>query len=360
MQNENEIQIDARQVDSKVLKPSQKKAVKPVAMDPASKQLLALAKQVANSDVSVLISGESGVGKEVVARYIHDNSARKDKPFVAINCAAIPDNMLEATLFGYEKGAFTGAIKGHTGKFEQAQQGTLLLDEVSEMPLSLQVKLLRVLQEREVEPLGSHKTIQLNVRIIATTNRDLQQEVEKGNFRKDLYYRLNIFPIHWVPLRERPLDIVPLAEYLLAHHAHLMKRNMPTISQQAQTRLLTHLWPGNAREMDNVMQRALILSSEDELQAEFFKMDAIPDERAQPKVENHSSSTASRGLKEQEYELILNTLKETSGNRSMAAKKLNVSPRTLRYKLARMREKGFSVPPRTRGPASKKIMEELI
>ena len=231
----------------------------PVAVEPASVQLLELAARVAASDSTVLISGESGTGKEVLARYIHQQSPRAAQPFIAINCAAIPDNMLEATLFGHEKGAFTGAVAAQSGKFEQANGGTLLLDEISEMPLALQAKLLRVLQEREVERVGGRKLIQLDIRVIATTNRDLPGEVAAGRFREDLYYRLGVFPLQWQALRERPADILPLAEHLLAKHCRKMNLGTVRLSAQAAQALQTHPWPGNVRELDNAVQRALVL-----------------------------------------------------------------------------------------------------
>ncbi len=238
----------------------------PVAVDPKTKQLLAIAKKVAKSDVSVMISGASGTGKEVLARYIHDNSSRSDKEFFAINCAAIPESMLEATLFGYEKGAFTGALKSNPGKFEQAQDSSLLLDEISEMDMNLQAKLLRVLQEKEVERIGGNKVIPLNVRVIATTNKELKEEVAAGNFREDLYYRLNVFPLHWMPLKNRPMDIAPLAVYLLDKHAKAMGRVVPNLSEAAINSLQAYDWPGNAREMDNIMQRALVLQTSDTIE----------------------------------------------------------------------------------------------
>lgn len=212
----------------------------PVACEPVSQQLLNLASRVAQSDSTVLISGESGTGKEVLARYIHQQSPRAGKPFIAINCAAIPDNMLEATLFGHEKGAFTGAIASQAGKFEQADGGTLLLDEISEMPLALQAKLLRVLQEREVERVGGRKAITLDIRVLATTNRDLAGEVAAGRFREDLFYRLSVFPLAWPPLRQRPADILPLAERLLAEHARKMRQAPARLSAAAQRCLLEH------------------------------------------------------------------------------------------------------------------------
>ena len=231
----------------------------PIAQEAASKQLLALAVRVAQSDSTVLISGESGTGKEVLARYIHQQSPRASKPFVAINCAAIPDNMLEATLFGHEKGAFTGAIASQPGKFELAEGGTLLLDEISEMPLALQAKLLRVLQEREVERVGARKPVALDIRVIATTNRDLAEEVRAGRFREDLFYRISVFPMAWAPLRQRPADILPLAERLLSAHAAKMRQPLPRLTSEACQCLLAHGWPGNVRELDNAIQRALIL-----------------------------------------------------------------------------------------------------
>jgi two-component system response regulator FlrC len=234
-----------------------------IASDARMRELAALAARVAATDATVLLSGESGTGKEVLARYIHRRSRRAAGPFVAINCAAIPENMLEATLFGYEKGAFTGAVAATPGKFEQAQGGTLLLDEISEMPLLLQAKLLRVLQEREVERLGSRKTITLDTRVLATTNRNLRVEVAAGRFREDLYYRLNVFPLAIPALRERPADIAALARHLLARHTRAAGRALPSLSATAEARLRTHTWPGNVRELDNLVQRALILQPGD-------------------------------------------------------------------------------------------------
>ena len=242
----------------------------PVAVEPASTQLLELAARVARSDSTVLISGESGTGKEVLARYIHQHSHRSSQPFVAINCAAIPDNMLEATLFGHEKGSFTGAIAAQAGKFEQADGGTILLDEISEMPLGLQAKLLRVLQEREVERVGARKPIQLDIRVVATTNRDLAGEVAAGRFREDLFYRLSVFPLAWRPLRERPADIVPLAERLLSKHVNKMKHAQARLSAEAQACLISYPWPGNVRELDNAIQRALILQQGGLIQPQDF------------------------------------------------------------------------------------------
>lgn len=244
----------------------------PVAQDPKSQALLSMALKVAQADIGVMISGESGTGKEVLAHFIHDHSPRKQHPFVAINCAAIPEQMLEATLFGYEKGAFTGAYKSTPGKFEQAQGGTLLLDEVSEMSLSLQAKLLRVLQEKEVERIGANKLIQLDVRVLATSNRELLEEVKKGNFREDLYYRLNVFPLHWLPLRERIYDIIPLANYLILRHCQNNQPIIPMLTENAKQILLKHKWPGNARELDNVIQCALVLQTNGVIEVEHLQL----------------------------------------------------------------------------------------
>src|SRR6185369_5244606 len=229
-----------------------------IASADVSRRLADLARRVAASDCTVLIAGESGTGKEVLARFIHRNSPRADRAFVAVNCAAIPENMLEAILFGYERGAFTGAHAAHPGKFEQAQGGTLLLDEVTEMTLGLQAKLLRVLQEREVERLGSRTPVALDVRVLATTNRNLRSEVAAGRFREDLYYRLNVFPLALAPLRSRRDDVLPLAMQLLSARCRPGEQ-IPALSADAAHLLLTYTWPGNVRELDNLLQRALIL-----------------------------------------------------------------------------------------------------
>ncbi|WP_426152671.1 sigma-54-dependent transcriptional regulator [Pseudomonas sp. DC3000-4b1] len=321
-----------------------------VARESASLRLLALAAKVARSDSTVLISGESGTGKEVLARYIHRHSARADQPFVAINCAAIPDNMLEATLFGHEKGAFTGAVAAQSGKFEQANGGTLLLDEISEMPLGLQAKLLRVLQEREVERVGGRRPIPLDVRILATTNRQLQEEVAAGRFREDLFYRLSVFPLAWLPLRDRPGDILPLAERLLAQHASKMRLGIVRLSDSAQATLLAYPWPGNVRELDNAVQRALILQQNGLVAPEDFCLgDAAIALRTAPAV-NYREAASERlpgglgdDLRRREFELILDTLRTERGRRKEAAERLGISPRTLRYKLAQMRDAGMDV-----------------
>ncbi|WP_220813409.1 sigma-54-dependent response regulator transcription factor FleR [Pseudomonas paralcaligenes] len=330
----------------------------PVACEPASRQLLELAARVAKSDSTVLISGESGTGKEVLARYIHQQSNRGNGPFIAINCAAIPDNMLEATLFGHEKGAFTGAIAAQPGKFELADGGTLLLDEISEMPLGLQAKLLRVLQEREVERVGARKPISLDIRVLATTNRDLAGEVAAGRFREDLYYRLSVFPLAWRALRERPADILPLAERLLAKHVKKMNHAAVQLSPQARAALVAHTWPGNVRELDNAIQRALILQQGGLIQPQDLCLTApigmapmaaptvtlvasnpLPIE--EPVAEG--ASALGEDLRRREFQLIIDTLRAERGRRKEAAERLGISPRTLRYKLAQMRDAGMDV-----------------
>jgi len=328
----------------------------PVAVEPASVQLLELAARVAQSDSTVLITGESGTGKEVLARFIHQQSPRAGKPFIAINCAAIPDNMLEATLFGHEKGAFTGAIASAPGKFELADGGTILLDEISEMPLGLQAKLLRVLQEREVERVGARKPINLNIRVLATSNRDLAGEVAAGRFREDLYYRLSVFPLAWRPLRERPADIVPLAERLLAKYVKKMNHSPIRLSPQAQAALSDYAWPGNVRELDNAIQRALIMQQGGLIQPQDLCLSAAPITAALRPLSVVSSSPpvpASGGqsdagglgddLRRHEFQMIIDTLRTERGRRKEAAERLGISPRTLRYKLAQMRDAGMDV-----------------
>ncbi|MCF5019727.1 response regulator [Pseudomonas lactis] len=322
----------------------------PIAFEPASAQLLELAARVARSDSTVLISGESGTGKEVLARYIHQQSGRAKQPFIAINCAAIPDNMLEATLFGHEKGSFTGAIAAQAGKFEQADGGTILLDEISEMPLGLQAKLLRVLQEREVERVGARKPIQLDIRVVATTNRDLAGEVAAGRFREDLFYRLSVFPLAWRPLRERPADIIPLAERLLNNHVKKMKHAQARLSPEAQACLVSYPWPGNVRELDNAIQRALILQQGGLIQPQDFCLAMgkgaapLPSLAPAPVVaEAESAGALGDDLRRREFQMIIDTLRAERGRRKEAAERLGISPRTLRYKLAQMRDAGMDV-----------------
>ena len=314
-----------------------------VAEDPRTRELMALAERVASSEATVMITGESGTGKEVFARHIHQHSPRRKGPFVAINCAAIPENMLEAILFGHEKGAYTGAHEARRGKFELANGGSLLLDEISEMDLGLQAKLLRVLQEREVERLGGRKPIPLDVRVIATSNRNLQEEVAAGRFREDLFYRLTVFPLHLAPLRERMADVVPLARAFVERHNRGGQRL--ALSRGAQERLLSHGWPGNVRELDNVIQRALILTMGNEISAadiRFVPVAGAIESQAAPTACDDDSLDSS--LKNRESQLIIQALREGNGSRKHAAERLGISPRTLRYKLARMREAGIAIP----------------
>lgn len=314
-----------------------------VATDPESKRIAGLARKMAETEATVLITGESGTGKEVYARFIRDRSARADKPFVAINCAAIPDNMLEATLFGYEKGAFTGAAAAHPGKFEQAHGGTLLLDEISEMDLGLQAKILRVLQEREVERLGSTRTISLDVRLIATSNRNLPEEVRAGRFRADLFYRLNVMSLRLPALRERRGDILPIAYRAIQACAH-GGQILPTLSPGAERKLLAHDWPGNARELTNIVQRAAWLASGGEIQAADLDTGVDDELSSAPSRAITKEPGLDHDLKERERELILVTLAATGGSRKLAAARLGISPRTLRHKLQQLKAAGVSVP----------------
>ncbi len=332
---------------SRYVSPEEQMAFEPIVAAASSLQLVKLAAKVAKSDANVMVLGPSGSGKEVLARYIHQQSGRQDGPFVAINCAAIPENMLESTLFGYEKGAFTGAIAACPGKFEQAQQGTILLDEISEMDLNLQAKLLRVLQEREVERLGSRKTIKLDVRVIATSNRDLRQAVAQGTFREDLFYRLNVFPLTWPALRERPEDILPLAVHLMERHCQQQGAAVPELNAAAKRKLFSHDWPGNVRELDNVIQRALIVHADAVITEDDILLEpgSAASHRAEPVLVSNDPelSVFKSGVYEQEHRLILETMKACANRRKDVAEKLGISARTLRYKLARMRESGIIV-----------------
>jgi two-component system response regulator FlrC len=317
----------------------------PVACAPTSRRLVDLARRVALSDCTVLVVGESGTGKEVLARYIHRRSPRAGRPFIAVNCAAIPENMLEAILFGYERGSFTGAHASHPGKFEQAQGGTLLLDEVTEMPLGLQAKLLRVLQEREVERLGGRVPVSLDVRVIATTNRRLREDVAAGRFREDLYYRLNVFPLAIAPLRLRRDDVLPLAMQLLTARCR-PGEPIPALSAEGAHLLLTYPWPGNVRELDNLLQRALILVNGPVIRPEHIQFE-LANEVPQPAAAAPASEAApslAGSLVQAERDLILDALRNHQGSRREAAERLGISPRTLRYKLARLREAGVDVP----------------
>jgi len=310
-----------------------------VAEDAKTKRILEIIHRVAPSDASIMISGESGTGKEVLAKVIHEFSERSEKPFVALNCAAIPENMLEAILFGYEKGAFTGATTAREGKFEQANGGTLLLDEISEMAVELQAKLLRVLQEQEVERLGGKTTIPLDVRVLATTNRNLTEEVANGRFREDLYFRLNVFPIELPPLRERNCDIIPLANRFIERYA---SGKPLTLSKDAERRLLDHRWRGNIRELGNCIHRACILAQSHEITLNDIVFDALVD--GGPLRQACNGSLPSDGLKDSERDIILSALRESNGNRKKASERLGMSARTLRYKLARYKEQGIDIP----------------
>ncbi|MDP2867852.1 sigma-54 dependent transcriptional regulator [Methyloversatilis sp.] len=331
-----------------------------VCEDARTRQVLGLAARVARSEATVLLTGESGTGKEVFARYIHQQSARAAMPFIAINCAAIPDNLLEATLFGYEKGAFTGAAAAQAGKFEQANGGTLLLDEISEMPLALQAKMLRVLQEREVERVGGKRPIPLDIRVLATSNRDMEAEARAGRFREDLYYRLNVFPIGIPSLRDRPGDIVPLARHFLAGCAKAQGRVL-RLGNPAAAILAGHDWPGNVRELENTVQRAAIMAPDDLIEAEHIILGgqrglsrpvAVPAAAVEPVMPTPAANDAPpsatpdaplkvRSVRDMERDLILETLAEVGGSRKKAIEKLGISERTLRYKLARYKADGL-------------------
>ena len=337
-----------------------------VAMATSSKELVALARRVALTDATVLITGPSGCGKEVMARFIHQQSERLNGPFVAINCAAIPSSMLEATLFGYEKGAFTNALQATPGKFEQAQGGTLLLDEISEMSLDLQAKLLRVLQEREVERLGGRGVVKLDLRIIATSNRDLPATVRDGHFREDLYFRLSVFPLRLQSLAERPADIIPLAEAMLIKYGEPVSRLTP----EAANRLLGHSWPGNVRELENLIQRSLILADDQPIRGYHLQFDPCVDEQVEyvdplanirvmadsqagshpasqsdvtNRVDEMTGASLRDSLRDQEQQRLIDAL-ASCRTRKAAAGYLGISERTLRYKLARLREQGIELP----------------
>jgi two-component system response regulator FlrC len=314
-----------------------------IAVDPRSRELKQLAQRLAQTETSVLLTGESGTGKEVYARFLHQQSRRASGPFVPINCAAIPETMLEALLFGFEKGAFTGAQVAHAGKFEQAQGGTLLLDEISEMPQSLQSKLLRVLQEREVERLGSTRTIALDVRVIAATNRTLRTLVSEGRFREDLYYRLSVFPLEIPPLRDRTGDIWPLFEHSLRRHC-AGTRALPVVTDAARLALCAHHWPGNVRELDNLAQRALVLLQGDVIGPGQLHFGTGGNAMLATAPAAADESRLGDALRSRESRLILQALAKGRGSRKSAAELLGISPRTLRYKLSQMRAAGIAIP----------------
>ncbi len=303
-------------------------------VDPKLKALLERLKVVAKSQATVLITGESGVGKEVLARWIHSHSDRSRGPFIVVNCAALPEHLLESELFGHERGAFTGAFTKRLGKFELANGGTILLDEVTEMPLSLQAKFLRVLQEGEVDRLGGAYPIKINVRVIATTNKDVIKEVEAGRFREDLFFRLNVIPIHLPPLRERQGDIRLLANYFLKNFVNRYQRLIKGFEQGVLEELELYSWPGNVRELKNVIERAVLLT-----RGAYITLDDLFPPDLKPK--NDAKDVSLRPLKEVEREMILKALKAARGNRTRAAEILGISVRTLRNKLQTYREAGI-------------------
>jgi len=322
----------------------------PVAADPETLSVLAMADRLARTDIPVLINGPTGTGKEVLSRFIHNRSNRKDKSFVAVNCAAIPETMIEALLFGHQKGAFSGATGANEGFFRAADGGTLLLDEITEMPRALQAKLLRALQEGEVTPVGATKPVKVDVRIIAAANRDLPLEVEQGRFRADLYYRLNVFPMSLIALRERPADIAPLAFALLLRHSP-DGAPAPWISDAALAMLRMHGWPGNVRELENVMRRAQVLAAgRPEIRPEHIAFDrtarlvdreGAPEEQDAP--EAGSGEKLSKIVLISEARAIMETLDACGGRRAEAARQLGISERTLRYRLASFREAGLAI-----------------
>lgn len=326
----------------------------------AMQRVLGLARQVARSKATVLISGESGTGKELMARYIHNQSDRRTRPFVAVNCAALPEHLLESELFGHEKGAFTGAIQRKPGRFELAHGGTILLDEISEMDLALQAKLLRVLQEGEIDRVGGTETIKVDVRVLATTNRDMQAQVEQGRFREDLFYRLNVIPLNLPPLRERGQDVLRLTRFFLHKFARIYSMPENELSPEAEDWLLGHEWPGNVRELQNLMERAVLLSGSGPVRPGHFLLDSedlvldnhqedLPVKRSGEKQEQPVEQGQDQEghpvvpLHEMEKRMILKSLDQTAGNRTRAAELLGVSVRTLRNKLNVYRKEGLSI-----------------
>jgi two-component system response regulator FlrC len=304
-----------------------------ISRDPVLCSIKALARKIAPSNATVFIQGESGTGKELFARYIHDQSRRKDNPFVAINCAALPETLLESELFGYEKGAFTGAVRNREGKFELAHTGTLLLDEITEIPVHLQAKLLRVLQEGEVDRLGGKYPVPIDVRVVATTNIRIEDLVKEGKFRKDLYYRLNVIPLKIPPLRERPGDVIQLAEYFLARYSEDNGSEIRSFSPEALKKIADYSWPGNVRELQNVVQRAVLISDSPVVSRECVIWEPGLELCTEP-----ASEFSLMPLCEVEKIMIEKTLSTVEGNRTKAADILGISVRTLRNKLAEYRQ----------------------
>ncbi|MBI4969262.1 MAG: sigma-54-dependent Fis family transcriptional regulator [Rhodospirillales bacterium] len=318
--------------------------------DPRMAEVLKLAEQVAPSDASILVVGESGTGKELVARHVHKKSKRAGKPFVAVNCAAIPENLLESELFGHEKGAFTGAVARRIGKFEEATGGTLLLDEVSEMDVRLQAKLLRAIQEKEIDRVGGASPVKIDVRIVATSNRNLEDEVKKGTFREDLYFRLNVMTLRLPPLRERPKDIEVLAHHFARFYANSNGLPEKALSEPAVERLKNYAWKGNVRELENTMHRAVLLSGEGVIGAEAILLPSGTDGTLGAGASASGAAATTQGLvgrtvADVERDLILDTLYHCLGNRTHAANILGISIRTLRNKLKQYGGEGFAVPP---------------
>jgi DNA-binding NtrC family response regulator len=326
----------------------------PIARDPAMLALLARAAQLARADAGLLVTGESGTGKEVLARHIHAKSRRARGPFVALNCAALPETLLESELFGHEKGAFSGAVAARKGKFEQADGGTLLLDEIGEMDPRLQAKILRVIQEREVDRLGGGAPVKVDVRLLAATNRDLAAEVAAGRFREDLFFRLNVLALHIPPLRARPADILPLAEHFATRYAKANGVPVRPLAPAARAALLAHPWPGNVRELENCLHRAVLLAEGSEIGPEALELlaprapaaavPASPQAASAPQV-GRVTALVGRRVEEVERELILETLAHCLGNRTRAAEILGISIRTLRNKLQEYRAAGLDVTP---------------
>ncbi|MQX37897.1 sigma-54-dependent transcriptional regulator [Roseospira navarrensis] len=326
--------------------------------DPAMARVVQMTEQVAASDASVLITGESGTGKELIARHLHRRSRRTDGPFIAVNCAAIPETLLESELFGHEKGAFTGAVARRVGKFEEASGGTLLLDEISEMDVRLQAKLLRVLQEREIDRIGGKQPVKVNTRILATSNRDLRTEVTAGRFREDLLFRLNVITLALPPLRQRPQDIDLLGDHFARKYAEVNQVPPRALSPAAKAALRGHSWPGNVRELENAMHRAVLLATGPEIGPEAVMLD--PDGRpmsaaagvagiggggsAEPQAAAGTSGLVGRTVADVERDLIIDTLRHCLGNRTHAATILGISIRTLRNKLRQYTDEGVAVP----------------
>ena len=328
--------------------------------DPVMQKTLKLAEQIAPSDASVLITGESGTGKEVMARFLHNHSKRASKAFISVNCAAIPENLLESELFGHEKGAFTGAVARRIGKFEEANGGTLLLDEISEMHPRLQAKLLRAIQEREIDRVGGTQPIKVDIRLLATSNRDLEQEVREGRFREDLFFRLNVMTLELPPLRQRPGDIQPLAEHFIRRYAEANGLPVPKLGEEALAMLRAHPWRGNVRELENTMHRAVLLNRGPTIEPDSIMLTGgrgIPVEAARPGAAPAPAPTTGTGttaaaplvgrtVAAVERDLILETLNHCLGNRTHAANILGISIRTLRNKLKQYSEEGIPIPGR--------------